>query len=1020
MKKIPFLLIFFLSIRLCIVAQIPYYNDFYAIKSHYDAYFDSLRTGNGDAFVDNDESGYQNYQAWVHRWKDIVYPCGGDLSILRESINRSIQTPINNYSASRTTSNSSLNSNWTEMGPTVQPIEQSSALQVGSPLGGTGRIDFIVVDPNNNNHLIAGSPAGGLFYSSNGGATWVNANTDKLPVIGMSCAAVDPTNSNNWFAATGDKTAFPLSPEWDADGWNVSIGLYRSTANIPAFNWELIGGASKLNPSNLQHWQIKKILINPFDPNIIYLATTFGIYYTSNALATPASSVSWSLIPNTDDGTGTDNNNLGNSFDDIEFIGTSATTFTLYACRDYNPNVSNSTARILSIIPSGSLWSSSFFDSPILTTVTGITRMTIETSAANPVTLYALTTGSPTSHLFIVNTATSALWGDMGTISVGDYNSNGVGASCIKSLCVSPINTNPNILYGDTYPIFHSNNYSSWIRNSASSPTHNDIRGITYSSDGSTLYAGTDGGVWKSTDDGLNWTATNNGLGVGTIYGFAGSETKDNVYMSGNQDCGTNFYDGTDWFHVLGGDGMAAMINYKDPAYVYGTVYGGDVYGSHDGGQTFSLYSQGNGSDWMTFEVMNSSDPTVYYQTGTEVSRIVTNSTGVVSQDLISNFAQHNGLISGHYKVYELFTAPSNPDYLYAKIDGLVGPKLFKTINANDAATNVVWAEIPYPTNINASIISVAVDANDPENIWAVFGGFNNVPSFIDKKIWNYNGNTHTWTNITNGLPDYAVQSIISEKGSDGGLYIATNGGVFYTNNKFILSNPTNSWQAFNTGLPNVSANPIGFARTMEINYKSNTISLGTFGRGVWESQLACPVSTDITDNTVHASDAFLEAANTIYSTATDISNNLTYRAGSEIDLQSGFHVAGGAGASFHGFIHGCSGPGNSFRRAASHQKPSEGEQITFNTNLPVKNESFAVQVVPNPNTGIFELRLSNSKGVDISVQITDLSGRVLQEIKHIEGQVVTMNLNGYQSGVYLIKIDSQNGQIFKKVVIQN
>ena len=49
------------------------------------------------------------------------------------------------------------------------------------------------INPNNDNILWVGSPAGGLWKSIDGGQNWTS-NTDLLPNLGVSDIAIDPTN----------------------------------------------------------------------------------------------------------------------------------------------------------------------------------------------------------------------------------------------------------------------------------------------------------------------------------------------------------------------------------------------------------------------------------------------------------------------------------------------------------------------------------------------------------------------------------------------------------------------------------------------------------------------------------------------------------------------------------------------------------------------------------------------------------------------------------------------------------
>ena len=110
-----------------------------------------------------------------------------------------------------------------------------------------------------------GSPSGGLWKTIDGGETWYET-TDDLPLIGVSDIAVDPTNPDIIYMATGD-----------ADGWDTySIGLLKSTDG--GETWE-----KSLDWSYDQRRGVWMIKVSPLNPNIVYAATTDGIYKSIDA-----------------------------------------------------------------------------------------------------------------------------------------------------------------------------------------------------------------------------------------------------------------------------------------------------------------------------------------------------------------------------------------------------------------------------------------------------------------------------------------------------------------------------------------------------------------------------------------------------------------------------------------------------------------------------------------------------------------------------------------------------------------
>ena len=84
-------------------------------------------------------------------------------------------------------------------------------------------MNCIVADPDNYNILYIGTPAGGLWKSTDAGVSWT-AITDGMPRIGISSMAIDPSSP------TDNRTIYILTG--DADGWmqesQGSIGVLKS------------------------------------------------------------------------------------------------------------------------------------------------------------------------------------------------------------------------------------------------------------------------------------------------------------------------------------------------------------------------------------------------------------------------------------------------------------------------------------------------------------------------------------------------------------------------------------------------------------------------------------------------------------------------------------------------------------------------------------------------------------------------------------------------------------------------
>ena len=100
---------------------------------------------------------------------------------------------------------------WTPIGPS--PIQQGTSLA-------NGRVGSIAVNPNNPNVIYQGSSGGGVWKTTDGGATWTPI-FDQQPSLGTgepSAVAIDPSNTNTIYVGTSGR--FVL---------NISKGILKST-----------------------------------------------------------------------------------------------------------------------------------------------------------------------------------------------------------------------------------------------------------------------------------------------------------------------------------------------------------------------------------------------------------------------------------------------------------------------------------------------------------------------------------------------------------------------------------------------------------------------------------------------------------------------------------------------------------------------------------------------------------------------------------------------------------------------
>ncbi|GIV40837.1 MAG: hypothetical protein KatS3mg034_0147 [Vicingaceae bacterium] len=700
--------------------------------------------------------GWKQFKRWEWFMEPRVYPHGD-----RNIMNRAMLQFYANQKKEKGTNDKAAN--WTYIGNTSVP----------SGGGGAGRLNCVRFHPTNTNTYFVGAPAGGLWKTTNGGSSWSNVNTDLLASIGCSDLAIHPGNPNIMYLATGDGDA----------GDTYSIGVLKTT-----------DGGNTWNPTGLswtvqQTRRIRKLIMNPLNPNTLLAATSNGVYKTNNAGNT------WTQVQ-----TG--------SFYDIEYKPNDTTV--VYACTDQFYKSTNGGASF-TLITSG------------LPSASASIRMAIAVTPANASYVYVLV-GSQTDYGFYgfyrsTNSGTSfTLMANSPNLLGWSSTGNDQGGQAWYDLAIAASPTNANTVVVGGINIWKTTNGGSswslighWTGSGGADYVHADIHDlIFYPNNGSTIFAATDGGIFKTTDGGVNWVDISSNLPIAQIYRLGLSVTDANKVITGWQDNGTNLKNNTTWSRVIGGDGMECIIDYTNANIMYGELYYGNIRKSTNGGSSWTTIVSTGGTgvdadgDWVT--------PYVMHPTNNQT--LLVGKAGVyVTTNGGSSWSALGTLSGGSGNVKAIAYAPSNPNVIYVAKQNA----LFKSTNGGTSFTNIT-SGLPVSS---ASITYIAVSNTDPNRVYVTFSGY----SSANKVYLSTNGGS-SWTNFSTGLPNLPVNCIVYENGSPNRVYVGTDVGVY------VRDDNMSSWQAYNTGLPNVIVNEL------EIHYGAGKIRAATYGRGLWESDL--------------------------------------------------------------------------------------------------------------------------------------------------------------------------------------
>jgi PKD repeat protein len=701
-------------------------------------------------------AGYELFKRWESYMEPRVYPTG-DKTQASRSYDEFLKYQAENGAAQNRTNgtnqtSSTQSATWQAIGP------------FGDPTGGNaGRINAVRFAPSTTTGIWICTPDGGLWNTANSGGAWTT-NTDQLGVIGNSDVVFDPTNSQNMYMATGDGDA----------GDSYSIGVLKSTNG--GSTWAATGLTWQVS----QGRKIYKMLINPLNKNVIFAATTIGLLRSTNG------GTSWGTVQ-------------AGSFTDIEYKPNDTTT--IYGVTTTFFKSTNGGASF-NAVTTGIATSGNCDRLAIAVTPANAAFVYVVGSSASNDGFYAFyqSTNSGTSFTSMATTPNLLGWASAG-------NDTGGQGWYTLSIAASPTNANEVVVGGVN--IWRTTNagtnwslFAQWT-GSGAPYAHADIHDLIYQN-GTTIYAGTDGGIFVTTNSGSTWNAVNGNMNIAEIYKIGNSKTTYSLAITGHQDNGTNIYGGG-WSQTMGGDGMDCFIDWSNNQVMYGEQYQGSLNRTTNGGGSWTAITTGltGTGAWVTPIHQDPLTANTIYCGYSQLFKSTNQGTAWTQL----------GTLGGSNSIVEFAIAPSNPQVIYV----IQGNTLYKTTNGGTAWTNVTGT-LPVGS---AQMTWVAVEDKDPNSVWVTFSGYSS-----GNKVFNSTNGGTSWANYSTGLPNLPANCITYWNGTKDGLYLGCDVGIYYRDSL------TSTWGLYSAGLPNVSV------RDLQIFYPLGKVRAATFGRGVWEADL--------------------------------------------------------------------------------------------------------------------------------------------------------------------------------------
>lgn len=393
-------------------------------------------------------------------------------------------------------------------------------------------------------------------------------------------------------------------------------------------------------------------------------------------------------------------------------------------------------------------------------------------------------------------------------------------------LYISPVNEN--IIYTGYVNVYRSNDggynwtkITHWHGGMPEPEVHADHHFVNHNPvDANALYFCCDGGVYRHEENTTTWTEFTDNLVITQFYRLATAQNHAEVVIGGTQDNGGRKRTTTGtWTYTNGGDAMEVAIDPTNYNIIYTTYVNGQLYRSLDGwtaDQYYDIRANIPGApdgDWVAPYVLDPNNSSTIVAGYKEVYR---------STNRGDNWTQISSGMTGGNNLHCIAVAKGNSSVIYTSRDDI----FYRTTNMG---TN--WTTLTVPNG--ERITSITIDPNNSSTVYITRSGYN-----AGNKVFKSTNGGTSWTNITGTLPNVPFNgSVYYEASTNEGVFIGGDRGVYYRNSTM------SDWVLWGNGLPNTSVTDL------EIYKAGKKLRISTFGRGLWELDIAdVPLPAEMSD----------------------------------------------------------------------------------------------------------------------------------------------------------------------------
>ncbi|WP_378175796.1 WD40/YVTN/BNR-like repeat-containing protein [Aquimarina sp. SS2-1] len=671
----------------------------------------------------------------------------------------------------------------------------------------SGRIIDLENHPTNDRIIYAGTAGGGVWKSSNGGASFAPIFDDYAQSIGV--VAVDPSDPDNTiWVGTGEI--------WTRNSVSVGDGLYKSTDG--GANWKKVGFENSERISSIE--------INPNNSKEVYVGVLGALWGDSEergVYKTTDGGETWEKILYVDQKTGAS-----------ELLMDPNDPNTLYAAMwefrrtawDFNSGGPNSA--LYKSTDAGKTWNKIHNGFP----KGDLGRFALAIAPSNSKIVYAVVESKEDKGLYKSEDA-GANWkllnGDFGLVVRPFY---------FSRIVVDP--KNPDIVVKGGLSGSISRDGGKTFKNLGN--MHSDIHDITFDINNSDrMYVGTDGGVYRSWDGGATLDIVDN-LPLSQFYHISvDNEEPYNVY-GGLQDNGSWYgpssspggIEARDWNRVGVGDGFR-VLRHPTKKIIYSEMQGAQSVWRYDIEKNSTkdvkpLNVKGKADlrfNWNAPMAISTHKPDRFYM-GSQflhISEDMGDNWKIISPDLTTNDPAKQDKESGgisadksgaetHTTIFTIAESPLDEKVIWVGTDD---GNVQVTQNGGTTWTNTVANIQGLPKN--TWVYHIEASSHDKGTAYAVFDG--HAQNDMKPYVYKTTDFGNSWTSlVTDDIVGFA-RNIQEDYENKDLLYLGTEFGLFIT------IDGGKNWSRFTNNMP---ATAVHF---IDLQKKTNDLVLGTHGRGV-------------------------------------------------------------------------------------------------------------------------------------------------------------------------------------------